>query len=99
MKRLVASICLLAGLAVITGCDRFTSVETRMARASTYLAQRQYQAALIDLHKILDKEPDNTTAQLLLVDVLAASGEIQAARSQLDRAIESGAPASETDSR
>jgi putative PEP-CTERM system TPR-repeat lipoprotein len=81
------------------GCDRFTSDETRLARATAALEQRKYQAALIDLRKILDSKPNDTQAQLLLVDVLTISGETQAAREELDRLVAADAPASATEIR
>ncbi|HEY5810631.1 MAG TPA: XrtA/PEP-CTERM system TPR-repeat protein PrsT [Povalibacter sp.] len=81
----------LIALMSIAGCDRFTSVETRMTRATASLEAGNHQAALIDVRKALDTQPDNIDAQLLLVDVLAASGETQSALTQLDRAVTSGA--------
>ena len=82
-----------------TGCDRFASVETRMTRAAANLEAGDYQVALIDVRKVLDDQPDNLDAQLLLVDVLAASGETQTARVQLERAIASGAAPAATERR
>lgn len=88
-----------AALALLPGCDRFTSVETRLTRAAASLESGEFQAALIDLRKALDAEPGNLNAQLQLVDTLAAFGETQAARAQLDRAVQAGAPASQTELR
>lgn len=90
---------LVAALVVLSGCDRFTSVETRMSRASSSLESGEYQSALIDLRKVLDGEPANVDALLLLSDVMAASGESQAARTQLDAAIKAGASLSVTEAR
>lgn len=86
-------------LALLAGCDRFTSVDTRLARAASGLEAGEFPAALIDLRKALEAEPDNLEARLLLVDVLAASGEIPAARVQLDQAKQAGAAASLTEAR
>lgn len=99
-RRTSLSAALIASAAIsVAGCDRFTSVDTRMSRATASLSAGEYQAALVDLRKVLDAEPQNTGAQLLLVDVLKASGDIAAARVQLDRALDAGAPASETEPR
>ena len=78
-------------LMLLGGCDRFTSADTRMARANAHLEAGEYQAAIIELHKTLDSHPRDVKAQLLLVDVLTAAGETQSARVQLDRAVANGA--------
>lgn len=90
---------LAATLALLAGCDRFTSVDARLARAASSLEAGEFQAALIDLRKSLDAEPDSFDAQLLLVDVLKAYGDIQGAQAQLDRAVAAGAPAAATEAR
>src|SRR5262245_13951492 len=90
---------LVIALFFLAGCDRLTSEETRMARASASLQKGEYQAALLDLRKLLDSNPHNVDAQLLLVDALTASGDNLAARRQLDEAIAAGAPATATESR
>lgn len=87
---------LAATLALLAGCDRFTGVDERMARAASNLESGEFQAALIDLRKTLDAQPDNIDAQLLIVDVLNAAGDIHGAQVQLDRAIAAGAPAAAT---
>ena len=90
---------LVATFALLAGCDRFTSVDTRMARATTQLEAGEFQAALIDLRKVLDEQPENLDAQLLLVDVLSRSGETPTALVQLDRAIAAGATPAATEPR
>jgi cellulose synthase operon protein C len=85
--------------ALLAGCDRFTSVDDRLARAASNLEAGEFQAALIDLRKSMDAQPGNIDAQLLMVDVLKASGEIQGAQAQLDHAVEAGAPADVTEAR
>ena len=90
---------LLAALMLLAGCDRFTSTETRMERARASLHEGKYRAAVIDLREVLDSKPGNLDAQLLLADALAESGEMEAARQQLERAIKAGAPASATEGR
>ncbi len=85
-----ASATLTLVLVLLAGCDRFASVETRLTRATASLEAGQYQAALVDVRKALEDEPDNLEAQLLLVDIFAAGGETQPARIQLDRMIAAG---------
>lgn len=84
---------LLAGMALLAGCDRFTSDATRVARAEARLKEGNYQAALVEVRKVVDSSPSNTEARLLLADALFASGDIQAARQQLDQAAAAGAAA------
>lgn len=88
---------LIAG--TLAGCDRFTSVDTRLSRAATALQTGEYQSALIDARKAVDAEPGNAAAQLMLFDVLLASGDTQAAAPQLDRAVAAGAGPAATEPR
>jgi putative PEP-CTERM system TPR-repeat lipoprotein len=85
-------IALAATVVVLAGCDRFTSVDTRLARAASNLEAGEFQAALIDLRKSLDAEPHNVKAQLLMADVLEAWGDSAGAQVLLDRAVATGAP-------
>jgi putative PEP-CTERM system TPR-repeat lipoprotein len=95
--RLTAGLVLAAWL--IAGCDRFTSVETRVARATASLQAGEYASALIDVRKALEAEPGNVGAQVLLADVLAASGELREALAQLERAAGAGAAVEDVASR
>ena len=101
MRLRLSASALVAAMVVtlLPGCERFTSVQTRMARATASMKSGEYQAALIDLHKVLDAQPGNVDAQLLLVDILATSGESRSALVELDRASAAGAPAASTEAR
>ncbi len=90
---------LAATVVLLAGCDRFTSVDSRLVRAASNLEAGEFQAALIDLRKSLNAEPDNVKAHLLMADVLEAWGDIAGARLQLDRAVTAGAPAAATEAR
>ena len=46
----------------MAGCDMFTSTETRIERAETQIAAREYRAAVIELRNALQKEPGNGRA-------------------------------------
>lgn len=89
--RLALATAAVAALVALGGCDRFTSIDTRVSRANTSFQTGNYQAALIEVRKALKSDPHNLEAQLLLVDVLEASGEIHAALVQLDQAESAGA--------
>jgi putative PEP-CTERM system TPR-repeat lipoprotein len=89
----------MAAFVFAAGCDRFVGLETRLERARASLDTHAYQAALIDVRKALDSEPDNIAALLLHVDVLAASGEVESAVLQLDRAQAAGATAADLEPR
>lgn len=90
---------IVASLLLLVGCDRFTSVEVRIARAEAKLSAGEHQAALIEIRKALGSNPDNLDAQLLLVDILAASGDARAALAQLERSIAEGASPAQTEAR
>jgi putative PEP-CTERM system TPR-repeat lipoprotein len=78
----------------IAGCDLLTSPETRIERADANLAAGEYRAAVFELRKVLEDDPDNGRARMLLAEAEFGSGEIEAAEADLDRALAAGvAPA------
>jgi tetratricopeptide (TPR) repeat protein len=77
------------------GCDLLTSPETRMSRAREHIDEGENRAAIIELRKVLEDEPANARARLLLAEAEFASGDISAAEADLDRALEAGAAAAD----
>ncbi len=74
-------------LLVLSGCDYFRSVASRIERAEQLTADFQYRAAAIELKNALEKEPNNAKARLLLADIwislvdpIGAQRELEAAR-------------------
>jgi len=73
-------------------CGLWLGDEARIARAHEALDNQQYSAAIIDLKTVLQNAPDNGVARGLLGRALAASGELEAAEQELQRALELGQP-------
>jgi len=82
---------LLLAASGVTGCDAFTSVETRLERAEQGIAQGDYQRAVEESKKALEKEPDNSRARLLLAAASLKSGDLPTAEQEVAKAVEMGA--------
>lgn len=72
----------------LLSCGLWLDDEARIERARAALDNQQYSAAIIDLKTVLRDAPDNAVARKLLGRALAASGEFEAAETQLQRALE-----------
>lgn len=92
VRRLLSwpALALAAGL-VLSGCDAWVSVPTRLERAQKHLDQANYRAAMTDLKTALQDQPDNVTGRILLARLSLQLGDIQSADKELERAIAAGA--------
>lgn len=75
---------------LLAGCDVFVSSETRIERAEQYLAQGNQRGAIIELKTVIEKEPENNPARILLAQTLLQLGDTEAARAELNRATQTG---------
>lgn len=75
----------------VAGCDAFTSVETRLERAEQGMAQGDYQRAVDETKKVLEKEPENARARLMLAAASLKSGDVATAEAEVAKAVEMGA--------
>lgn len=87
------SVVLLCGLS-LAACSG-DSVDTRMARASTYLDSGELRAAEIELKNVLQKQPENAQAWWTLGKVSLTAGRFADAAEQFQRAREHGMPPSQ----
>lgn len=87
---------LLLMTAAASGCDLLTSPETRIERAAESITAGEYRAAVFELKRVLEKDPANVRARLLLAQAEFGSGDLEAAESDLSRAIDGGSPQAET---
>jgi putative PEP-CTERM system TPR-repeat lipoprotein len=76
---------------LIAGCDVFTSVDTRLARAQQGLEQGDYQRAMDEAKKAVAKQPANGNARVLLAAVALKSGDLPTAEQEIAKAMELGA--------
>ena len=79
-------------LVCVSGCDAFRSKEERIERARQAIAAGNFPAAGIELKSVLDSDPENAEARLLLAEASLAEGDAQAADKELRRALAAGLP-------
>lgn len=84
-------ILLVVACLLLAACDLFVSAEARVNRAEAHMADGDYRAAMIELKNALQDQPENVDARLLLSRVSLQLGDLDAAKKELDRAVEAGA--------
>lgn len=80
-----------AALWLLAGCDAFVSTEGRIKRAEDALGWGQFGKAAIELNKVVDKEPKNAAARLLLARLALRLADASGAEAAIKRASEAGA--------
>lgn len=78
------------GLA-LAGCDALTSVETRISRAEASLEAGDYDQAVAEAKKALEKAPEDARARLLLARAAVALGDADTTLAEADRLAQAGA--------
>ena len=89
-----ASRTLLLGLtmaAMLSGCELGASDAERMARAETLIEEGDLGAAVIELRNVLQNDPVNVDARLMLAGAALATGDSPTAAKEYRRALELGA--------
>jgi putative PEP-CTERM system TPR-repeat lipoprotein len=84
--RAVAVCIAIAALAVVSGCDFFSSPQARIAKAETAAANGDLRSALVLLKGAMDRAPHDVHGRLLLADVSLRLGRPLDARRELERA-------------
>ena len=74
----------------LSACGK--SPEQHLQQAQARLQKADYKAAVIELKTVLEKQPDNRAAHLLLAEVFLRSGAYPDAAQELERARSLGAP-------
>ncbi len=74
----------------LTACDFFVSTEQRYEKAQSLFAEQNYQTAAIELKKILQKQPDNHNARVLLGKTQLWLGQAKAAEQHFEKALKGG---------
>ena len=78
-------------MVAVAGCDRLMSTEQRLTRAQAAYEAGNDPAAMADVKGVLDREPGNAAARVLLSRLSLRIGDAESARKELDRAIAAGA--------
>ena len=84
---LVAALC-----AIAAGCDSFRSDAERVEQARQALASGDFRAASLELRRVLDSNPENAEARLVLAELSLAVGDARTADKDLQRALAAGLP-------
>ncbi|HKL64363.1 MAG TPA: tetratricopeptide repeat protein, partial [Woeseiaceae bacterium] len=79
-------------VASTAACGLALTNEARLERAQEAYEAGDYRAAIIDLRNILQQEPDNASARVLLGRAAIRQGDPATADKELRRAIELGTP-------
>ena len=77
-------------LLVLTACGLGMTSAERLDRGQSAFADGDHRAAAIDARSVLQKEPDNLSARLLLGRSSLRLGDPESARKELERAVELG---------
>lgn len=76
----------------MTGCGLAIDNQDRLVRGQAALESGDYRAAIIDARNILQNEPENVAARVLLGEASVAVGDGVTAEKELRRAVEFGVP-------
>ncbi|MDH3842000.1 MAG: tetratricopeptide repeat protein, partial [Chromatiales bacterium] len=82
-------------LSAVSACGLALDNEQLVARAKQAETEGDLRAAVIDLRTVLQNEPDNIEARLLLGRIALKTGDAFEAEKSLRRAVELGVPTSE----
>jgi len=88
-RRRLARVLVLAGF-VLSLCGCGPSPEERLARGQQAYADGEFQAAAIDARTVLQSDPRNVEARLLLGKAALETGDLDSADKELRRAVELG---------
>ncbi len=86
---------LFAALLLLTGCGLGMTDEERLARGQQAFLTGEHRAAIIDAKRVLQEQPSNVEARLLLARSSLIVGDIRTAEVELRRALDLGAPRDE----
>jgi tetratricopeptide (TPR) repeat protein len=81
----------LGAVLLMSACNYLGGDQTRIKRASDALSKGDYNAAVIDLRAVTDKDPGNKPAQMLLLKAHLQRGDMEAAQAAYDSAAKAGA--------
>ena len=87
----ILSVIVAALLAVGTGCGAQLTAEERIEAARGELAQGEAAAAAIHMRNVLQDDPSNVEARLLLAEAALATGDVESAAKEFSRALDLGA--------
>jgi Tfp pilus assembly protein PilF len=70
---------------LVAGCDVFMSTADHLERARAFIAENDYRSAVVELKNVLQEEPENPTARLLLAESALWLGDPVSAEAELKR--------------
>ncbi|WP_300759605.1 XrtA/PEP-CTERM system TPR-repeat protein PrsT, partial [Janthinobacterium sp.] len=87
------ALCAILLPSLLTACHGTQSSDSLLADAQQYRQKGEARAAIIQLKNVLQKDPENSQARLLLGDIYIETGEVLSAEKELRKARTLGAPA------
>jgi putative PEP-CTERM system TPR-repeat lipoprotein len=91
------SICVASVTLLIAGCGVLLTPHYRLQRAQREIQAGQWQAAAVDLRIVVQKQPNNSQAWLLLARISLDAGDLAGATSGVTHAIATGAKGPDVD--
>ena len=82
-------------VATLAACAK-DDPSTYIASAKSYMAKRDYKAAVVEVKNALQRQPDSAEARLLLATALVETGDPVGAEAEVRKAIAAGAPDDQT---
>ena len=82
---------------LISGCGVFLTPQHRLERAQREMSTGRWQDAAVDLRNVLQKEPNNAQAWLLLAQLSLDAADLSGAQSGLTHALAAGAKGQKVD--
>src|SRR5688500_7559958 len=82
-----AAVSAIALLALTAGCNSSSDPQNLMVKVQEYRAKGDYQAAIIELKNVLQKNPDHAGARHQLGAEYLDAGDPRAAEAELERAL------------
>ena len=89
------ALCALLLPGMLTACHGTQSSDSLLAEAQQYRQKGEARAAIIQLKNVLQKDPENRQARLLLGDIYIETGEVLSAEKELRKAKTLGVPATQ----
>ncbi len=90
MNTVLLSVSIVTLLATLSACSGGVSTEEHITRANQFIANSEYDSAIIELKNALQEDSESGEARWLLGKVYLESGDVLSAEKELQRALKLG---------
>ena len=89
MKKSVTLLMFILVLMLLTGCkSKATRIQEQLDLGSKYMAELDYEGAIVALNKAIKIDPKNVDAYKMLAEVYEKSGRLDDARATLEKVLD-----------